>query len=628
MRIYSFTRLVSHRPGQKTNGGPALAISWGDSGPKRLLIAMLAFVSMVLLALPPVQNQAMESPSVSVIVRHDEGAGREVREAVGNLGGVIVRRLGIISSFEARLPRDKVDLLDGTPSVATVTPNTSVRLLDHKDDDWDDDDDRYDDDRRDGRYDNDRRDDYDPKSDISSMYSIAQEITGASDFWKNGYTGDGVGVAMIDSGVAPVPGLLTWGKVVNGVDLSFESQSHYLRHLDTFGHGTHMAGIIAGQDSQLPWNRRRVSTPFLGMAPDAHIINVKVADANGATDVSQVIAAIDWVVQHRNDRGLNIRVLNLSFGTDGVQDYRLDPLSHAAEVAWRKGIVVVAAAGNGGYGSKKLNNPAYDPYVLAVGAADGNGTYTHADDTIPSFSSCGDALRRPDLVAPGKSVVSLRSFFSSADLRNPSGRVGDRFFRGSGTSQAAAVVSGAAALLIGQRAGVTPDQVKALLASTANKLPGATPECQGAGMIDLKRALNTPTPNALQNHPVSTGLGSLDAARGSSRLSDDGVALEGEFDIFGNPWDAKSWSANSWSGKSWSGGEWNGKSWSGSSWTGKSWSGTSWATTTWLQNSWSGKSWSDASWSGKTWSGKSWSGGDWSGKSWSGKSWSSDQWGD
>jgi serine protease AprX len=550
-----------------------------------------------------------------VIVRHTEGAGHEVRETIRNLGGVIVRRLGIISSLEARLPRNKLALLDQTPSVASVTPNTSVQLLDHREGG----------DQGNGRG---RPDDYDPKSDISSMYSIAQEITGASDFWEDGFTGDGVGVALIDSGVAPVPGLLSWGKVVNGVDLSFESQAPHLRHLDTFGHGTHMAGIIAGQDSQMPWYRRRESTPFQGMAPDAHLINVKVADANGATDVSQVIAAIDWVVQHRNDRGMNIRVLNLSFGTDGVQDYRLDPLSHAAEVAWRKGIVVVAAAGNGGYGSNKLNNPAYDPYVLAVGAADGNGTYSPADDTIPSFSSCGDALRRPDLVAPGKSVVSLRSFFSSADLLSPSGRVGTRFFRGSGTSQAAAVVSGAAALLIGQRPEVTPDQVKALLTSTANVLPGASPECQGAGMIDLKKLRTTPTPDAVQTHPVSTGLGSLDASRGSSRLSDDGVALEGEFDIFGNPWDAKSWSAKSWSGTSWSGGEWNGKSWSGSSWSGKSWSGTSWATTTWLQDSWSGKSWSEASWSGKSWSGKSWSGEWWTGKSWSGKSWSSDQWGD
>jgi subtilisin family serine protease len=613
MRIDPFTRLRRQRPETKTDGGLALAISWGDSEPKKLLLGMLALVSVLLLVLPPAPGEATESVSVSVIVRHPEGAGREAREAIRDLGGIIVRRLGIISSFEAKLPTDKVGLLDSVPSVASVTPNTSVRLLDY----------RGDDDR------DDRHDDYEPTTDVSSMYSIAQEITGASDYWKDGFTGDGVGVALIDSGVAPVRGLLTRGKVVNGVDLSFESQSPHLRHLDTFGHGTHMAGIIAGRDPKMQsWYRGRGPTPFLGMAPDSHIINVKVSDAMGATDVSQVIAAIDWVVQHRNDRGLNVRVLNLSFGTDGVQDYRLDPLSHAVEVAWRKGIVVVAAAGNGGYGSNKLNNPAYDPYVLAVGAADGNGTYAYADDTIPPFSSCGDALRHPDLVAPGKSVASLRSFSSSADLLYPSGRVGTRFFRGTGTSQAAAVVSGAAALLLEQRPGLTPDQVKALLTSSANELPEASAACQGAGMIDLRRTRTAPTPQAVQNHPISTGLGSLDAARGSASLAHDGVVLEGEIDIFGNPWDAKSWSAKSWSGSSWAGGTWNGESWSGSSWSGKSWSGSSWSAITWLQNSWSGKSWSDSSWSGKSWSGKSWSGKSWSGKSWSGNSWSSDYWGD
>ena len=99
-----------------------------------------------------------------------------------------------------------------------------------------------------------------------------------------------------------------------------------------------------------------------------------MAASDGATDVSQVIAAIDWIVQHRNSDGLNIRVLNLSFGTDGTQDYQLDPLAYAAEVAWLHGIVVVVAAGNSGFGTPQLNNPAYDPYVIAVGGDDpGNG---------------------------------------------------------------------------------------------------------------------------------------------------------------------------------------------------------------------------------------------------------------
>ena len=157
--------------------------------------------------------------------------------------------------------------------------------------------------------------------------------------WSRGFDGTGIDVALIDSGIAPVQGLADPAKVVNGPDLSFESQSSYYRYLDTFGHGTHMGGIIVGNDG--------TSSGFKGVAPGARLVNLKVATREGAADVTQVIAAIDWVVQHRQD-GMNIRVLNLSFGTDGIQDRMIDPLAHAVESAWRNGIVVVVAGGNGG----------------------------------------------------------------------------------------------------------------------------------------------------------------------------------------------------------------------------------------------------------------------------------------
>src|SRR5207248_10323584 len=129
-------------------------------------------------------------------------------------------------------------------------------------------------------------------------------------------------------------------------------------YVDNYGHGTHIAGIIAG-------NGGAKGSDYNGVAPDARLLNVKVADAGGAVDVSQVIAALDWVVQHRTDNGLNVRVLNLSFGTDSSQVYVLDPLAYAAEVAWRRGIVVVAAGGNDGKNNNSLADPAYDPYLLA-----------------------------------------------------------------------------------------------------------------------------------------------------------------------------------------------------------------------------------------------------------------------
>ena len=151
-------------------------------------------------------------------------------------------------------------------------------------------------------------------------------------------------------------------QVINGPDLSFDSQAPNLTDIDTYGHGTHMAGLIAGRDAAIPPGKEdEADHYFVGAAPGARIVSIKVAASDGATDVSQVIAAIDWIVQHRNSDGLNIRVLNLSFGTDGTQDYQLDPLAYAAEVAWHHGIVVVVAAGNSGFGTPQLNNPAYDP---------------------------------------------------------------------------------------------------------------------------------------------------------------------------------------------------------------------------------------------------------------------------
>ena len=193
---------------------------------------------------------------------------------------------------------------------------------------------------------------YDPASDANSMLNTTA-YTGATAWWDAGYTGKGVDVALIDTGVTRVDGLDGTGKVVYGPDLSLESQSPDLRDLDTNGHGTFMAGLIAAN-----------STAYRGMAPGARIVSVKVGVADGGTDVSQVIAAIDWVVQHRHDGDLNIRVINLSYGTNSAQDYRVDPLAYAAERAWKEGIVVVAAGGNYGFQSHMNNAPALaDPAI-------------------------------------------------------------------------------------------------------------------------------------------------------------------------------------------------------------------------------------------------------------------------
>jgi serine protease AprX len=554
---------------------PGYGVTWGGvpfQARRAITVAAATLVAAGVMA-PATAFAATSSSAeaVSVIVREDAGAGNAPERAVSAYGGTVDRQLDIIGGFTADVPADRIDALRGVAGVASVSENAGLAL---------------------------QSTDVEGQADQpGSLYTIANKVTGASAMWDAGYTGKGVDVAVIDSGVVPVDGFQTPGKVVYGPDLTQEAHGP-AKNLDTYGHGTSMSGIIAGRDSAAGSSVSGDSSNFVGMAPDARIVSIKVADAKGHTDVSQAIAAIDWVVQNRNKNGMDIRVLNMSFGTDGVQDYLLDPLAYAAEQAWHKGIVVVVAVGNEGFGTAKVNNPAYDPYLIAVGSSSSNGTATTADDVVSTFSNDGDGTRNPDLVAPGEKVVSLRTPGSYLDTTYPAARIGERLFRGSGTSQAAAVVSGAAALLIQQRPGITPDEVKALLTGTAQPIPAATAAQQGSGLIDLASAKDAPTPaNAKQTFAVSTGVGSLEAARGSVHVSVNGKVIKGEVDVRGRAFNSSTWAAGLRNSTNWKGATWSGVSWSGVSWSGVSWSGVSW----------SGVSWSGVSWSGVSWSGVSWS---------------------
>jgi serine protease AprX len=468
---------------------------------------------------------------------------------------------------------------------------------------------------------------YDPATDPYSMKS-ATEMLGATDWWNAGYTGAGVDVALIDTGVSPVEGLATAGKIINGPDLSLESQAPNLARFDTNGHGTFMAGLIAGKDSALtkPYASAPASA-YRGIAPDARIVSLKVAVADGGTDVSQVIAAINWVVDHKNDNGMNIRVLNLSYGTDATQAADIDPLSYAVERAWHSGIAVVVAAGNSGFVKAKrgpsMASPAYDPFVIAVGGYDTNGTADIKDDFVGSYSqgSCtAGGCRAPDFVAIGSHVQGLRVANSFIDVNHPEGLRGQRFFRGSGTSEAAAMTSGAVALLLQKYPSLTPDQVKAMLNGSTTKMTGDR-HVRGNGALSLSGLFAAKLASAKpQNFARATGTGSIENTRGGDHLSRNGVALTGDVDIFGKPVTAAT------AGSSWSGGTWNGSSWSGSSWSGSSWSGSLWSGSSWSGSSWSGSSWSGSSWSGSSWSGSSWSGSSWSGSSWSGNDWATGSW--
>jgi serine protease AprX len=302
------------------------------------------------------------------------------------------------------------------------------------------------------------------------------------------------------------------------------------------------------------------------------------------------------------------------------------------EQAWRKGIFVVSATGNAGYvfHTGTLTNPAFDPRLFAVGASDSMGTALVGDDTVAGFSSSGSNGRTPDIVSPGAHIVSLRVPGSYIDqVYGSTGYVSDRFFRGSGTSESAAFTAGEAALIIQQRPTITPDQLKKLFLDNARQLNGYSSLRQGAGEVEMATLFGAPTsvvPNAWKHIDWSTGTGSLDASRGTDRVTDDNVVLSGEIDIFGHYFDSALMATLEAAGTSWVGGTWNGNSWSGNSWSGNSWSGTVWSGNSWSGNSWSGNSWSGNSWSGNGWIGNSWSGNSWSGNSWSGNSWSGNSW--
>jgi serine protease AprX len=442
-------------------------------------------------------------------------------------------------------------------------------------------------------------------------------IIGASQGTAAALTGAGIGIALLDTGVAPIPALPA-AQIVNGPDLSFESQDPDLRYLDTYGHGTHLAGIIIGNDT---------TTGTVGLAPKAKLTSIKLGTGNGAVDVSQVIAGLDWVVQHRNDDPANpIRVITLAYGSAGKPTRYTDPLQFAVERAWKAGIVVVAAAGNDGNDTTTLTNPAADPFVLAVGATDTNNTLTTTDDTLAAYTNLTAGHRQPDVLAPGQSVVSLRDPGSMIDNSFPTARTGTTLFRGTGTSQATAVTAAAVALLLQKRPTLTPDQVKDIL-ERGNAITTGLGASQNLHELNLTTALTlAPRSTASQTQTLSDGTGGLDGARGSSRVVVNGIDLTGDRTVLGS-FNGTTHATAATNGTAWKGGIWMGTRMAGDGWTGTSFASKTWAAATWPGSPWGGPtSWQDPSWQGRFWAGRFWAATGWSGRFWASDDWSTISW--
>ncbi len=373
----------------------------------------------------------------------------------------------------------------------------------------------------------------------TALASAYPAVVDALPVWSNPLaplTGQGIGIAVIDSGVASHPDL------GNRVIVSQNFNPNVNGNDDAYGHGTAVAGIIAGDGTASLGQ-------YIGVAPEANIINLRVNDGTGGAPTSAIMNAVLWAVNNKNS--YNIRVINLSLQASVQESYRTSPIDAAVEYAWLKGIVVVVAAGNTGPNSA-LYAPANDPYVITVGATDDHGTVATIDDTLAGFSSYGvtqDGFTKPDFVAPGRRVITTLAPNSTFALSYPSFIVGTQYIRLSGTSVAAPVVSGVAALYVESNPTLRPGQLKGVLVATANRLALAG---SGAGYPDALHAI------------AYTGLvGNADHSLDPNNyLKVLYMAANNLTTLPVVSWDSVSWDSVSWDSVSWDSVSWDSVSWS------------------------------------------------------------------
>ena len=347
-------------------------------------------------------------------------------------------------------------------------------------------------------------------------------------------------VAVVDSGVVKNKDIsLRLSKSVN-----FNKAYH--DSADRYGHGTFVASVIGG-------NGKHSYGQYIGIAPKTNLVNLRVSDDEGAAEESDVINALQWALENKSR--YNIRVVNLSLNSSMPQSYHTSPLDAAVEILWFNGIVVVVSAGNNG--SADLYPPANDPFVITVGAANDMGTADLSDDILAPFSAYGlteNGVNKPELVAPGANIVAYLSGNYHLTLANqhPANRVNENYFRMSGTSFAAPIVSGAVALLLQSQPSLTPDQVKYRLMATANKAwPGYDPVKAGSGYLDIYAAVHSGT---LEN--ADTGIDASQLLWTGSQPT---------------TWDSVSWNSVSWNSVSWNSVSWNSVSWNSVSWNSDYW---------------------------------------------------------
>jgi serine protease AprX len=491
--------------------------------------------------------------------------------AVGDVLGNVLTRFHIINGVEASIPTALEPLLAALPGI-TVTPDVPVSV----------------------------------QSTVESTgphtpSDAFLQQTGATQLFADGDTGQGVTVAVLDTGIDDLPDFA--GRLIGGVDLTGGNNPFQ----DSFGHGTFVAGLIAGNGASSGGSGGQ----YEGEAPGADLVSVKVAGATGETDLATVIEGVQWAVD--NQLAYNIRVLNMSLGFQPFESTVVNPLDQAVQAAWNSGIAVVASAGNAGPSNGTILSPGDDPLVITVGSLDDMAQPVVADDEMTDFSSAGptspDGWAKPDLVTSGRSVVSLAAPGSTIYNENPSARIGSGNFVGSGTSFSAAITSGAAALILADNPSLTPDQLKARLLGTTSPGPVGNPFVDGHGALNANAAAAAAPMNLGQS-----------VAGSALTLIGATVSLSPVDSL------ADTWNASLWSGVSWPQGPVSSKSWNGSAWNGSAWNGFAWSSKAWNDGGWASAAWDGSAWAGAAWDGTAWQGSVWAGAAWNGSAWSSSEW--
>ena len=473
------------------------------------------------------------------------------QQGADTIGGSQIHRLfSAIDGLHASLTGRQIRVLAKLPFVAAIMPNEGVQTSS-----WG----------------------YGP------LYSNSQKwawTVGARDDWTSSSASlSQPTIAIVDSGIDTSSGAFG-NRVLGQVNLTSLTPNS---PGDGDGHGTFVAAMAAG-----------AAAGYAGVTPTAKLLSLDVMNDQGQATVSDVIGACDWILQ--NKTAYNIRVANFSLHAANRASVFFDPLDQAVEKLWLNGVVVVAAAGNyavDGQESGVPFAPGNDPFVITVGAADINNTTGTSDDTVAPWSAWGytpDGFMKPDISAPGRYLIGPVSKGGGLAVGRPDHVVAPGYMQLSGTSFSAPMVSGAAAMLLAQHPGWTPDQVKGALMVSASAAPAATPGSLGVGELDVfaaRRVSNPPNPNAALDGFLTT------AADGT--VSFDSTAWQTA--ATADP----TWGDAAWSDAAWASAAWASAAWSDAAWASAAWSDAAWASAAWASAAWSDAAWSDAAWADAAW---------------------------